>query len=138
MRISSDDFVAVPYAAMHDVHLEELTIINAVYEQIEAIQNASGDKNLLSASLDALLLHTREHFANEERLMKEYSFPPYAMHKAAHDLFLAEMEQMVGDWKSTLQIEPVTRFMHINLPAWLKQHISTMDYVTAGFLAAHS
>jgi len=135
MRISIDDFTEVPYSPMQEVHLEEIEMMNAVYKLLEAVESDSGDRLLLTEKLDELLLHTREHFANEERLMREYNFPPYQMHKGSHDLFLADMEQMLMDWKSNHKIAPVGQFLRSELPSWMKQHIATMDFVTAGFLA---
>jgi len=135
MKLSCDDFPEVPLSEMHKVHIEEVDMINAIYDLLEAVEKGGADKALLTERLDELLEHTREHFANEERLMSEYHFPPYAMHKGVHDLFMADMEQMVADWRSTQQTGPVKQFMCVELPAWMKQHISTMDFVTAGFLA---
>ncbi|GAV20998.1 hemerythrin [Mariprofundus micogutta] len=138
MKISADDFAEVPSPVMHDVHLEEVEMINAIYDLIEAVDAGSAEQARLTTSLDELLLHTQEHFANEERLMSAYHFPPYVMHKGAHDLFLAGFETIIDEWKSTRQLGPVRQFMCVELPAWMKQHINSMDYVTAGFIAGQS
>ena len=136
MRISADDFTEVPYPPMHAIHLEEVALINSIYARIEAMEHGTTEPMLLTQRLDELFKHTTEHFAGEEQLMADCHFPAYAMHKGAHDLFLREFGQVVAAWKSNQQVGPVGQFMRQHLPAWLKQHIGTLDFVTAGFVAA--
>ena len=135
MKLSPSDFPEVPLLEMHDVHLQEVEMINEIYDVIMEIETGKNKRPILSDKLDALLIHTKEHFANEERLMLEARFPPYAMHKNAHSLFLDELEAAVADWKDEQAIGPIDQFMRFKLPRWMKDHISTMDYVTAGYLA---
>ncbi|NWF38460.1 hypothetical protein F3F96_04865 [Mariprofundus sp. NF] len=135
MKLSASDFPEVPLLEMHDVHLQEVEMINAIYDLILEIESGNRKKAVLSEKLDELLIHTQEHFANEERLMLEAHFPPYAMHKNAHNLFLQELQDAVSSWKEEQAIGPIDQFMRFKLPRWMKDHISTMDYVTAGYLA---
>ena len=135
MKLSASDFPEVPLLEMHDVHLQEVEMINAIYELIMAIESGKSRRALLDEKLDELLIHTQAHFANEERLMQEANFPPYAMHRNAHNLFLAELQAAVSNWKQEQAIGPIDQFMRFTLPRWMKDHISTMDYVTAGYLA---
>lgn len=65
---------------MQETHEEEIKILNEVDKL--AIQY-SMDKSKLSqleAKIDEYLKHVKEHFSNEERLMKKYNFPSYEMH----------------------------------------------------------
>jgi len=134
MRLSADDFPEVAVAAMHAVHLEEVDMINAIYEMLEAIEAGAGQDGL-AGKLEELLDHTREHFVAEEVLMDQHHFPPAPVHKAAHDAFLHDMEQMVSGWKADQALAPVAQFMRNDLPTWMVEHISTMDFVTARFVA---
>jgi len=135
MKISTSDFPEVPFQRMHDVHLEEVEMINDIYELIVEIEAGANKSPTLTENLDELLAHTKEHFSNEERLMQEAHFPPYSMHKGAHDLFLADLEGAVDDWRESQAIGPIAMFLRLKLPRWMKDHISSMDNVTAGFLA---
>lgn len=121
---------------MHDVHLEEVEMINAIYDLIIDIETGKNRRPLLSEKLDQFFAHTTTHFANEEKMMQEAHFPPYHMHKKAHDLFLGELKEVITIWNEEQSIGPIDQFMRFKLPRWMKDHISTMDYVTAGFLAA--
>ena len=135
MRLDANVIPQVAVASMHNVHVEEVGMINAIYEMLEDIEAGGGGQAGLTESLDALLDHTREHFAGEEALMERHHFPPYPVHKAAHDAFLHDMEQMVCSWKSEQELEAVLEFMQDALPIWIMDHISTMDFVTANFVA---
>jgi hemerythrin len=53
----------------------------------------------LANKLDEYIEHVKEHFANEERLMLEYNFPSYEMHKLAHDMFLINLRYATKKWK---------------------------------------
>lgn len=135
MKLSASDFPEVPLSEMHDLHLQEVEMINAIYDLIMAIEGGNSKQAELGEKLDALLIHTQAHFANEERLMLEAHFPPYAMHRNAHNLFLQQLQDAVSDWKQEQAIGPIDQFMRSALPRWMKDHISTMDYVTAGYLS---
>ena len=69
--------------------------------------------------------------------MLELNFPPYPVHKHAHDEYLNEFGVLVDSWRSSGDLAPVVTFLQQTTPAWLKQHISTMDLVTANFFAMH-
>ena len=138
MKLSATDFPEVPLTIMHEVHLQEVEMINLIYELIIAIEAGKNLKPVLSEKLDAFLAHTREHFAHEEQLMQRVHFPPYIIHKKAHDQFLKELEDAVANWHAQQAIGPIDQFMRFALPRWMKDHISTMDYVTAGFLSTQA
>ncbi|ATX80631.1 hemerythrin [Mariprofundus aestuarium] len=138
MKLCASDFPEVPFQLMHNVHLEEVEMINAIYDLIVEIEAGANKSPVLTEKLDGLLTHTKEHFANEERLMQEAHFPPYAMHKGAHDLFLSEFEAALADWRESQTVGPIAMFLRLKLPRWMKDHIGSMDYVTAGFLAMHA
>lgn len=138
MRLTADDFPEVAIRAMHDVHLEEVEMINEIYALLDAVEAGVGDPALLAGKVEAFLAHTHEHFANEERLMQQYAFPPYAMHKMAHDQFLHDMSEAVVKWKDEGDLVAIAHFMRKTLPGWMKDHIATMDFVTADFINMRS
>jgi len=77
-----------------------------------------------------------EHFEREERLMEQINFPPYPVHKSAHDEVLEATREVVASWKKQPDADLLESFFLQQLPPWLEQHISTMDFVTARFLAS--
>jgi hemerythrin len=84
--------------------------------------------------LDELLEHTRHHFAEEERLMKETCFPPYAMHKTEHDHVLADMSAHIERWKQKRDVAALRDWLDKDVGDWFTTHVGTMDLVTAGFI----
>lgn len=112
---------------MNDVHLEEVALIN----EIDAMLESDAD---VSAKLQELLAHTREHFEGEETMMEEQNFPPYPFHKGEHDAALEQMQKVFADFSATGDKTALTRYIRETLPAWIDNHIKTMDTVTAVFL----
>jgi len=97
--------------------------------------SAPSDAAAISTLLDQLLEHTRHHFAAEERLMQETLFPPYPMHKGEHDNVLAEMSAQIGDWKQRHDNAILREWLERAVGDWFVNHVATMDFVTAGFIA---
>lgn len=128
------DFADVPkvvYDPMNDVHAEEVELLNS----IESLLASEASQDEIGAAVEALFDHTREHFANEERLMREVGFPPYMMHKSEHDRVLNEFQLTVMDWRSKKDNTILLTYFGTVIPPWLHQHISSMDTVTAQFIA---
>ena len=66
-------------APMDETHREFVDLVNRITE--------AGDAGLL-AGLDELILHTVEHFAQEDRWMRESGFPPVHCHQTEHERVL--------------------------------------------------
>lgn len=105
-------------------------------EQLLAALAKEGTTAEVDALLDRLLEHTRTHFGEEERQMREAQFPPYPMHKGEHDRVLAEMETRVAQWKQGRDAEALRGWLDKDVGDWFVNHVSTMDFVTARFIAA--
>ena len=91
--------------------------------------------DVLDSALDELLEHTRQHFAEEDRQMIEKRFPPYLAHKTEHERALGYMATHIAAWKQCRETEVLTVWLRDALADWLIDHINTMDFVTAFFIA---
>ncbi|WP_345975491.1 hemerythrin family protein [Sulfurimonas sp. HSL3-7] len=131
MLIRQEELPMVALASMNDTHLEDIIMINELAQLIE-------DKKVdeISRKLDVMLAHTVEHFGAEEKMMLEKAFPAYLMHKNEHERALAQMKEAVESWKKHKNLEELRDYIEAVMPAWLVQHVSTMDTVTARFLAS--
>lgn len=124
----------VAYAMMNIVHEEEVELL----QKLESALNQNPFKVMeVDQVLSELLAHTQEHFANEERLMQEVSFPAMMMHQGEHLRVLNEMKRIVSHWEQTRDPEVVREYFLETLTEWLMLHITTMDTVTAQFIAMH-
>lgn len=90
--------------------------------------------------LDRLLADTLNHFFLEEKYMEEYQFPARVKHQQAHQQFLKALKFEYSHWQSEHNLAAAMRLKHYvdeDLPAWLVNHIVTMDTVTASYIARH-
>jgi len=129
------DFAAMPkvaFDAMNQVHSEEVELLNSLEKCLEANDSAN-----IEILLETLLEHTIEHFANEERLMQEVSFPAYVMHKSEHTRVLNETQMAILDWRTKRDNGIIKNYFLGTLIDWLPQHIASMDTITAQFICMH-
>lgn len=56
------------------------------------------------------------------------------MHKTAHDMFLADLQYAVNQWKRYEDINKITNFVR-RTPEWIVMHVNSVDAPTANFLA---
>ena len=94
---------------------------------------AAPDEALLGV-LDAFIAHTEAHFAQESLWMRATRFPPTHCHEAEHEGVLGVMRDVrrfVAEGKVH-----VGRVLAAELPAWLRNHIATMDGALAHFIQA--
>jgi len=136
MKLNPSDIPEVAMPFMQKTHLEEVAMLNELYDLFD--RNEQGEEVLeLDLKIEALIEHTHAHFAREEEMMLALSFPPYPVHKQAHDQFFQGFEAVVVQWRESGDVIPVANFLRQITPAWMQQHISTMDFVTANFFAMH-
>jgi hemerythrin-like metal-binding protein len=73
------------------------------------------------------------HIAMEESLMDETRFPERVRHKAAHDLFMADLGQLRAELRDKGPTPLVAEWLRVRIPEWLRFHIRVND----ARLAAH-
>ncbi|CAA6802991.1 MAG: Unknown protein [uncultured Sulfurovum sp.] len=119
---------------MQQTHEDEVKLLNEIDKL--ATQHQMGQPTLeeLEVKLNQYLVHVKEHFSNEEKLMRKYDFPSYEMHKMAHDIFLADLGYAVNQWKRTDNLEKITNFIRKS-PEWIVLHINSVDAPTSAFIA---
>lgn len=119
---------------MQETHEEEIKILNEIEKLVTQYNMKKSNLNELEAKLDEYIDHVKQHFANEERLMKKYDFPSYEMHKTAHDMFLADIGYAIRQWKNFGDIKKIINFI-FKSPEWIVLHINTVDAPTSIYLA---
>ena len=135
MLLDKGELAMVAMNFMNDVHLEDVDIINELFELVLAYENEpnGANKERVNAQYKLWFEHTVDHFRGEEEMMQEMAFPPYPMHKGEHDNALAVMDDVFKRWQESEDIMVVKTYLIEILPAWLRNHIQTMDTVTAMF-----
>jgi hemerythrin len=131
--INKDTIPKVAYEMMNEVHNEEADLLNALESLLD---ETTLDIQAVDVALRSLITHTHEHFSNEEKLMKEVSFPAFMMHQGEHLRVLGEMEQVIQQWQAQHDLALLREYFLGSLQEWLMVHISTMDTITAQFISA--
>ncbi len=119
---------------MQKTHEDEIKILNDIDNLAISVDRKEATLEELENKINEYLVHVKEHFSNEEKLMRKYDFPSYQMHKTAHDMFLEELEIAVKQWKRYENITKITNFIR-RTPEWIVLHVNTVDAPTANFLA---
>ncbi len=119
---------------MQKTHENEIKILNAIDNLAISYDRGEATLEELEEKIEEYVKHVHEHFANEERLMQEYNFPSYDMHKTAHDMFLEELNMALRNWKNYKKVSKITDFIR-RAPEWIVLHVNTVDYPTANYLA---
>ncbi len=92
------------------------------------------DVDAVIAGILEIQQHCIEHFAHEEREMKTYEYPPYNVHKQAHDRVLMEIDMVVKQLQSHRTLSKISSYIEHGFPSWFSHHLATMDKVTAEFI----
>jgi hemerythrin len=110
----------------------------AILAALEEAQRALPARDLpaLRAALAGLGDLLVAHFAAEEAFMAESLYPDRTRHKAAHDLFMQDLAQLVREVEGGGLGEQVSQWVNTRLPEWMKFHIRVNDLPLGRFLAA--
>lgn len=135
MLIDKENLPLVAMDFMNEVHLEDVEMINTLYEATLLYESEASEKNYESIArvYEEWFAHTIEHFKNEELKMQEMRFPPYPMHKGEHDIALERMDRVYQEWRSQRDISKLKKYLRGDMLPWLIRHIESMDRVTASF-----
>ena len=123
--------LAVGHAVIDGQHQE-------LFRRLEALLTAmmKGDKTEVARLFDFLGSYVVEHFGAEEKLMQEHRYPDSAVHKAAHERFVADylalkksLDAAGGAGGAALTIK-----VQNWCGDWLKAHIAGTDQALATFL----
>jgi len=85
----------------------------------------------ISAFADVLLVH----LAREEALMDETGYPERTRHRAAHELFLADLARARADLATPGSGAAAADWVRTRAPEWLRFHIRVNDAPLVTWLA---
>lgn len=115
-------------------HRELFEAFNALFD---ACARGEGRKELLH-TLDFLEWYTRKHLADEERLMKEHSYPNYAAHKTRHNVFRRQIAAITEEYhQNDIDLSLVAKVNSV-LASWLADHVQNWDVQLAAYLRTQS
>lgn len=133
--LDRDDLPRVALPAMNAVHEEEIDMLNELLVLLPQVGTYAEARHALDQRLQEFLEHLYAHFSGEEERMRRHGFPVYPIHKGEHDRVYAELEQTINDWQREGDLPALRYYLYEVFPAWMFQHVASMDRVTALFLA---
>ncbi len=133
--IMSETNLTLPQVDLDFMNEDHAHAVEAWRNMATALAGYPEQREPLLAACRAFLEHNREHFAREEAAMQQHAFPPYRVHKADHDRTLVVLEALTASVEAGQDREDVEKAIGRDIPAWLQQHVQSMDMVTARFLA---
>lgn len=119
---------------MQETHESEIKILNDIDKLAILVDRGNATVEELESKIDEYIAHVNMHFSNEEKLMQEYDFPNYEMHKMAHDMFLMDLQYATTQWKSRGDLKKIVNFVR-KTPEWIVMHVNSVDAPTADYLA---
>jgi hemerythrin-like metal-binding protein len=125
--------------AKHDVGHGELDAEHrAIFDlQDEAIAAfRAGDRLRGAIALHAVEEALGDHFAVEERLMRDSGYPERAVHDEAHRLFVADLGRLASVVSDGTSAAAAAVWLDSRSGSWWRMHIRTNDAALARHLAA--
>ncbi len=135
MPLEKSDLSPVALDEMNRTHEREVEIIHALHKLIISHQAGQPVLDDLEKAVDEFARHMEQHFAREEQLMEQSGFPAFHVHKGEHDRVRTELAPVFAAWSEQRDITPLARYLEDIHPAWAKNHIATMDMMTALFIS---
>jgi hemerythrin len=100
----------------------------------DAAEALKGPREALDAAVTSFADTLMAHIALEERVMEDLLYPERVRHKSAHELFVADFEQMRAELRANGPTQAVTNWVRRRIPEWLKFHIRVNDQPFAAWL----
>ncbi|MBI5055683.1 MAG: hemerythrin family protein [Nitrospirae bacterium] len=116
---------------INSIDAEHKKLIALINELNEAMSSGKG-KDIVGKVLNDLIEYTKTHFAHEEKLMAEHSYPGYLPHKKEHDELARQVIDFDRDLKAGKLV--VTVLIMTFLKDWLTTHIKGTDQKYSPFL----
>lgn len=113
------------YEVMDNLHMEFIDIYNSV--------DINSNESIKSKAM-ALLVHSKNHFMKEEKLMDSAKYPRGREHKNEHNKLIAELEFFIDKSVSVFGMNILKSFYLEKLPYWFHYHLLNMDSDLTGHL----
>jgi hemerythrin len=112
--------------------------IDTQHERLFAAIYSLGDKTLEVSEIIEILVELRnyatEHFLNEQNYMQKFDYPNYEEHKASHEKFSEDYNNLLLELADGLEVEKMKDSLSELLNEWLTTHYQDNDVKMAEFL----
>ena len=108
-------------------------LIDAINDFCDSI-NKGNDKAVIQKAVDNLTYYVKTHFSDEEKLMGEYGYPQFELHRRMHERLMQSVHRYAEKLQAGQKI--LNLDMAIFLKGWLENHIAETDKKIGIFLAS--
>jgi hemerythrin len=129
MTIQWTQALAVGHDAIDGQHQELFRRLDVLLAAMRA-----GDRTEIGRLFDFLGAYVVEHFGAEERFMRESGYPGMTVHKAAHDRFVRDYQELRKLYEASGANAAVTIKTQSWVVDWLQSHIGRTDVALARHL----
>jgi len=130
MAYQWDSTLETGYDKVDNQHKQLVSALNSL---IDANKSGKGDK-IVMETMDFLTGYAIKHFADEEKLQVQYSYPDYLNHKKIHEDFKKTVKELVDRVVKEGPSQPLVDEVCAKLGAWLVNHIKGDDFRMAAFV----
>jgi len=128
-RASDTNDAILPWSNLYSIGVQEIDdqhrVLVGLLNRLGAAREDTANSGLVGKVLASLVAYIHEHFACEERLMREHGYPSSDAHIAAHGKLFERVEQMVAQHRQGTPptLDELTSFLR----QWLISHILHTD-----------
>lgn len=115
---------AYPRIGIAELDEDHHRLGEVVARLVDAIKD--DDRQLAAGCAEALLVQSADHFAHEQRLMREIGYAAFARHRRAHDRFLATAREMLAEVRDRGLSAAFLRWV-AQAHEWFGSHVITED-----------
>jgi hemerythrin len=123
--------LSVGVKAVDDQH----TVLFDTINELHAAMMKGQARTIVGELLCKLLLYTRNHFSDEEKMLEDANYPGLAVHQIKHRALTKQVEEYIARFQKgdlTLSNE-LASF----LSDWLKTHIQSVDQSYGPYMNEH-
>ncbi|MDR3280977.1 MAG: hemerythrin family protein [Synergistaceae bacterium] len=112
-------------------------LIDALNKLVEACAQGEG-RAQLGNTLEFLNAYIVKHFGDEEKIMDEYNYPDYLIHRGYHEGFKTAVRELTNNLLKFGPTDTLVGEVHSSVAGWLVNHIRSEDFKLVAYIKAHS
>jgi hemerythrin len=114
----------------HKLLIEYLNNLSNAFSEGKAVKE-------IEKTMDFLIAYTIKHFNDEEKLMKEYNYPDFLLHRSYHEDLKRAIAGFVERFKTEGSTEELAASIISTMGDWLVNHIKGDDFAMAAYIQNH-
>ncbi len=119
-----EDYMEMGHAEIDKQHR---TLIDEINKLCIELGDKEPNAEKIKSHIKFMLSYAKEHFATEEKLMKEIEYPGYLNHYNTHRWFEKQVKNLVDDYVKFGPTHNMVVRIHHLLVDWLVSHICGTD-----------